>query len=54
MKKFLAVIGIILPFVFGLLWLVSFVFLAEVTGEPTSTMILASYAKLVGMIGTLV
>lgn len=54
MKKFLAVIGIILPFIFGLLWLVSFVFLAEITGEPTSTIIFASYAKLVGMMGTLV
>ncbi|AHB41123.1 Integral membrane protein [candidate division SR1 bacterium RAAC1_SR1_1] len=54
MKKVLAVIGIILPFIFGLLWIISSVLILEMTGEPTSTIISLSYLKVISMIGTIV
>lgn len=54
MKKILAVIGMVLPFIFGITWLISSLLIAEMTGEPTSTIISLSYIKLISMIWTII
>lgn len=54
MKKVLAVIGIVLPFIFWLIWIISSLLIAEMVGEPTSTIIFLSYLKIIWMIWTLI
>lgn len=54
MKKVLAVIGMILPFIFGFFWLISYILLTELTWEATSMMISLSYLKLISMVWSLI
>lgn len=55
MKKFRAVVGIILPFVFWLWRLISFMLLMEISLEfTTNMMIVLWYMKTIGMIWTLI
>lgn len=54
MKKVLAVIGIVLPFIFWIMLLISIALLSEMAGEPTSSVIFVSYLKLWSLIGTII
>lgn len=54
MKKVLAVIWIVLPFVAGFLWLISSIILQEAGIETTNTAITLLYVKTIAMITTLV